>query len=75
MGGVVEEEQRGERGALVCVAGEGGGGMGRALHNALPCDRKEGQALNSLVVFLANIMAFTDPPSITGWFARMRLHV
>ena len=28
MGGVVEEEQRGERGALVCVAGEGGGGWG-----------------------------------------------
>ena len=67
--------KRGEGGPGVCVAGERGWGMGRALHYALPCDRKDGQALNSLVVFLANIMAFTDPPSITGWFGRMRLHV
>jgi hypothetical protein len=26
------------------------------------------QALNSLIVFLANIMAYTDPPSIMGWY-------
>ena len=26
------------------------------------------QALNSLIVFLSNVMAFTDPPSIMGWY-------